>query len=233
MNTNPDQLLDLRADGHLALLSFETHEGSKLTRRFISELTTLLTAGARKPLICSTDRQLLAIFKATVSHSELKAENGNAFRVGLKFADVKDPRTITLTMDSETIPQGGTWADKSSPASVYRHELPCFDIAVMSRELRDFLDRWETAGDLVPPQSAEELRAQFKATQPKIATVAEQAQEFIDFDFESLDLNNPMRQGPLIAEVRRLREVRAAEHAQAERVSQGAWRARFFGMSGG
>ena len=220
MKTNTDPLIDLRADGHLAVLTFSVGETGKTTRRFISELTTVLTAGPKKPLIYTTDRSLVAVFKSLTAHVELSNAAGTAFRCSKRLKDGHS--LIKFTTDDATVPEGGTWAAGRTPETVYRHELPVFHAEPVYSVLMDLVD---SSDDLVDPQSAEELRAEFRAKQPKVPTFEEMVEGNAGSDPGLWDVADPRRTIPgLLAAVKKYR----AEHPQGK---PGAV-SRFFGVGG-
>jgi hypothetical protein len=214
MNTDP--LIEMRADGHLAVLNFEVAETSKLTRKFIAELATVLTAAARKPLVFSNDRQLVAVYKAAVSHAQLTDESGRAFRCSLTFADSRSRKTIAFTTDAEVFPDGGQWGDKRTPETVYRHELPCFDAQATCHALTDIVSRWETSGDLQDPQPTEEIRAAYLARQPKMPSEDEVAAGYAQRGpVSDLDVQDPVRFLPgMLQKIRDYRKAHGLDAGQ-------------------
>ncbi|HTC52008.1 MAG TPA: hypothetical protein VK700_08745 [Steroidobacteraceae bacterium] len=215
MNTNTDPLIELRADGHVATLTFTVSETSKLARKFVAELAALLTAGPKKPLICTTDRSVLAVYKSGLAHVELHNESGMPFRCGKKFADAKGSGTIQFTTDADAIPHGGAWADKRTPESVYRHELPVFNAEAVTRALTDLVESWETSGDLVDPISFEQQRAEYRASLPKLPTEDEQVAAMAQTPIADLDPMNPVRFIPgFLAKVRAYRKAHGLDATQ-------------------
>jgi hypothetical protein len=217
VNTNPDQLNELRADGHVATLTFTVSETSKLSRKFCAELGALLTAGPKKPLICTTDRSVLAVYKSGLAHVELQNESGKSFRCGKKFADAKGSGTIQFTTDADAIPHGGTWADKRTPESVYRHELPMFNADAVYRALTDLVESWETVGDLVDPISFEQQRAEYRGSQPKMPTEEEQVAAMAQTPIADLDPMNPIRFIPgMLQKIRDYRKAHGLDSTQIQ-----------------
>ena len=145
-------LENLIADGPIASLNFRTGGGtSKLTRQFIGELTTVLTAGDRKPLICTNDHGLVAVFRFYQT-CDLRDTMGRplSYTGGLRFADAAQGYTGAVHLDTNSagnrcdieIPAGGRWLNNLTPDSTARHVLPVFDSTRVSQLVTALFDRW-------------------------------------------------------------------------------------------
>jgi len=159
-------IAQLLADGPVAALHFKTGGGtSRACRAFISELTTLLNATDKKPLVHTTDRELIAISRF-FQHADLLNSRGLALDVsgGQRFSDIED-YTGNIYIETQygapdrercsiEIPEG-RWLENRTPDSVARHELPVFDSERVSRDVVSLLDRWrDKLVSTATPQSA-------------------------------------------------------------------------------
>ena len=147
-------LENLIADGPIASLIFHTGGGtSKLTRQFIGELTTVLMAGDRKPLICMNDCELIAIFRFYQT-CEMRDTMGRplSYTGGLRFADAEQGYAGAVHLGTEgasvthgceiEIPVGGRWLNNMTPDSTARHVLAVFESARVSQLVMTLFDRW-------------------------------------------------------------------------------------------
>lgn len=147
-------LENLVADGPIACLKFRTGCGtSKMIRQFINELSASLTAGDRKPLICTNDRELIAIFRFYQT-CELRNHSGTplSYTGGLRFADAEQGYAGAAHLETESanvthgcdieIPAGGRWLNNLTPDSTARHVLAVFDSTRVSQLVMALFDRW-------------------------------------------------------------------------------------------
>ncbi len=89
MNPFKDPLLEIRADGLVAVLTFKTGETSTLTKKFAHEQLTLIAASTKKkPIVCTTDRSVVAVYRAAVDFGQFTDERGLTLDYsGKQFAD--------------------------------------------------------------------------------------------------------------------------------------------------
>jgi hypothetical protein len=146
-------LENLVADGPIAYLKFRTGGTSKMIRQFINELSAALTAGDRKPLVCTNDRELIAVFRFYQT-CDLRNDSGTplSYTGGLRFADAEqgyagaahlgtEGASVTHGCDIE-IPAGGRWLNNMTPDSTARHVLAVFDSTRVSQLVMALFDRW-------------------------------------------------------------------------------------------
>jgi hypothetical protein len=150
-------LLDLRADGPLLILSFETgSETSKLARKCIAELSTLVTQGGpKKPLVLTSAHGAAVVYRAVPNWAYSLRDNlGRELFAGSshRFADIKSNfSTVNFSIGDELSEAvfDGTWAGDRTPENVARHQLPVFNDEAASRALTALVERWGSEGHIV------------------------------------------------------------------------------------
>jgi hypothetical protein len=153
---NHDPLIELRADGPVVVLTFEVGETSKLAKRFIDELSKLVTSSTvKQPLVYSTGNGFAAVYRAVPnwSYELLDAMGRPLFSdIGRRIADNRSEYTgrINFAITDELLaPADGVWQRDRTPENTPRHTLSVFDAEATSRALANLVDRWTVAGHIV------------------------------------------------------------------------------------
>lgn len=146
-------LENLTADGPVVCLHFHTDATSKLTRAFINELSAALAAGERAPLVCASDRALLAVFRAFQTY-DLRDSRGLLLNYGggQRFIDTEPGFASGIHLGTEgasvthgdaiEIPAGGKWLNGRTPDTASRSQLAVFDSTRVGQLVEGLFARW-------------------------------------------------------------------------------------------
>jgi hypothetical protein len=145
----------------LAVLVFETTEPTPLFAKFAAELVALLAPPDRllkrvqRPLIRQTAAGLQALYRAdgrrvALIDPALRHLNRVLFEHGVAFLAATGFARATLAASGfPAVPlDGGEWFGQRSPLNTPRADLPFWNGNETAQRLRQFVDRWVTAGEL-------------------------------------------------------------------------------------
>jgi hypothetical protein len=146
----------------LAVLACETTEPTALFTKFAAELVALLAPADRlfkrvqRPLIRQTAAALQALYRAdgrrvALIDPALRHLNRVLFEHGVAFRAATNG-FARATLEASGFPavplDGGEWLGQRSPLNTPRADLPFWNGNETAQHLRQFVDRWVTAGEL-------------------------------------------------------------------------------------